>query len=464
TLETGAMVLNFLLTWGFGLVILWFLWTMSWPARTFWMTSIAGVSFGVSIVSGASSLAMMGRRMLRAPTSVAPNLWGSWIQTLGLVIGICAILYLSYQKTAGPADKLAPLSMSNENIVLKPAGWLPYDIARADFLAAFWCKREAIKDCKALGDHEAEFESEWRIRRNADLADMRRPDWAKSGKPKPDFRGADLSSAFLSGADFRRAQMMGGNLSGAHLEGAVLSGAQMQAADISEAQMLGVDLSEAQMERADLSGARMRVADLSYVQLQEANLREAKLQGAVLKWAQLQGANLDMAELQRADLSNAQMQGASFSLTQMEETTLADAQLQKAALRYTQMTGTSDHLSVFTNTNLNGTINRGGMLRFVDLRLAVFDKDTDFRNTFLDGTVKMTESFRNQMGSPCQWVAVVLDEAEFYGRWRGWSQLGGLEDDWQTMSVPDAYREIDPINPPLGCAWKTGPMLAATPE
>ncbi len=95
------------------------------------------------------------------------------------------------------------------------------------------------------------------------------------------------------------------------------------------------------------------------------------------------------------------------------------------------------------------------------------DKATDFRNTFLDGTVEMTDAFRDQMGYPCQWIEEVLGEEEFYARWLGWIKAGpSFRRSFSLNSIrfPDAYREITPIPPPPGCEWKTGPMPTSAPE
>lgn len=409
TLESGAMLLNFSLSWGFGLVVLWFLWSMSWPARTFFMASIAGVSLGVSIVSGASSLAMMGRRMNRAPTGVTLNLWGTWAQIIGLVIGTGSILYISNQKTAGSAEQLAGLSMANENIVGKPPGWLPYRIDRASFLAV-WCNREAVTDCRALDNLEEKFEDELFARRSTAVGHMRRPGWAKLGKYKPDFRGADLTLAFLSGASLQKARMQG--------------------ADLTLARMEGTDLTFAQMQGADLISTQMQGAILVGAQMQGAFLFDAQMQRAWLMNAQMQGASLHMANLQRADLSSAQMQ----------EAVLSEAQMQGAKLDYSQLTGTQDRPSVLDETDLGGVSNDGGMLRFVDLRPAIFDEATDFRNSFLDGSVMMTEAFRFQMGGLCQQAKKSLEDAEFYAGWRGWIEAAPEPRKWRFMPVPDAYR------------------------
>jgi hypothetical protein len=97
----------------------------------------------------------------------------------------------------------------------------------------------------------------------------------------------------------------------------------------------------------------------------------------------------------------------------------------------------------------------------VDLTCAQFDAQTDFRNAFLDGSVSITPAFRAQMGDPCQWVETVIDDdAEFYGRWRGWVEAkpdAGFLESWRSVG-PGAWRGVEAIPPPPGCSWKTEPM------
>jgi hypothetical protein len=85
--------------------------------------------------------------------------------------------------------------------------------------------------------------------------------------------GADLSRAYLpgadlSGADLSRAYLPGADLSRAYLFGAVLAGAVLAGADLS-----GADLSRAYLARADLSGADLSGASLSGTDLSRAKIR-----------------------------------------------------------------------------------------------------------------------------------------------------------------------------------------------
>ena len=70
--------------------------------------------------------------------------------------------------------------------------------------------------------------------------------------------GADLSEAYLGGAD-----LSGADLSGAYLSGADLSGANLIGAYLSGANLSGADLSGADLSGAYLSGANLSGADLS---------------------------------------------------------------------------------------------------------------------------------------------------------------------------------------------------------
>ncbi|ABG32474.1 pentapeptide repeat-containing protein [Roseobacter denitrificans] len=365
-LEGGAMLLNFLLAWGFGLIILFFTWQLSMPARSFWMTGIAAAAFGVSIIAGASSMAMMARRMRKPPDADPPTLWATWVQAFGLAIGVAALLWFSHQKTQGSSDHLAPLNLLGEEIVERPAGWLSYDDARAEF-RAMWCRRESVGNCSDLGPREAEFAAEFDRRRGSEIADLRRAGWI----------------------------------------------------------------------RFNTTGLNLRRAELSYSFLVGAHLWQANLQEASLLWSDLERAYLAEANFAGADMRYMQLYGANLSFSQMAS-------------------GANPLSGSLFGTDLRSTANHGGMLRSVDMRGVLFNAATDFRNSFLDGSVLVTQEFRTHMGDPCQWVKGRLDDLEFYGRWRGWIEAMPewmIKVQWDEIA-PDAFRDITAIAPPEGCEWQ----------
>ncbi len=111
---------------------------------------------------------------------------------------------------------------------------------------------------------------------------------------------ADLSEAYLRGANLSEADLSGADLSEADLSEAYLSGANLSGADLSEADLRGAYLSGANLRRANLRGANLSEADLRGADLRGANLSEADLRGAYLRGANLRGAKLSGADLSGA--------------------------------------------------------------------------------------------------------------------------------------------------------------------
>ncbi|MGC1497374.1 MAG: pentapeptide repeat-containing protein [Sulfitobacter sp.] len=501
TMEGPAMALNLVLAWGFGLCILWWLWISSMPARDIWITGVAGCAMLVSTFTGAASLAMLHLRMREKFNGKPVAIWSSIHAMASLVMLVPFVAAFSHMRTMGDAENLAALDLSDQNLVEKPPGWLPYGIARKDFLAV-WCEREGAK-CKEMTEaQQRDFAREWTIRRNSALADLTRPDWhkadtkpnlRKSDLPRTQLSGLNLSWAQLEETNLSSAQMEGVNLSNAYMQRANLSNAQMEGADLSNAQMEGADLSNAQMERADFSEAHMEGADLSNAQIEGANFRRARLAGtnfsnarmerAIFRGAQMRGADLGGAQMERADfrgtqlekvnlwdaqmeganLGGAQLKGAFFRGAQMEGVYLFNALLLGADLSGSLMTGTPLETSNLYFTNFSAALNNGGAIRFINLRVAVYDDRTDFRNTYMDGSVRLPDGFAEQMGGLCQRIDEVLEDKEFYGRWRGWVEKGSQVWTGKLFGIsPPGWEDVTPIPPPEGCEWKTGPMPDAT--
>jgi sigma-B regulation protein RsbU (phosphoserine phosphatase) len=83
---------------------------------------------------------------------------------------------------------------------------------------------------------------------------------------------ANLSEAYLNGANFRGTKLRSVNLSGANLRGATFNGADLRKANLSFADVRGTDF----------SGADLRGANLTFVLLNEANITGALLCGAIV--------------------------------------------------------------------------------------------------------------------------------------------------------------------------------------
>jgi uncharacterized protein YjbI with pentapeptide repeats len=229
----------------------------------------------------------------------------------------------------------------------------------------------------------------------------------------------------------------------------------MQGADLYDSLMRGAKLTQAQMESADLRFAQMQEADLFEAKLQRANLRETNLRGAILVGANMHEADLSGAQLQKANLRAARLNGATLDFTVITGDPAAENVRLSPELRM------SRNIPGLASIDLSMATNNGGMLRFVDMTEIVFDDATDFRNVFLDGSVSMTAEFRARMGNPCQWVdRRIEDDAEFYGRWRGWIEAARDDlyaPDWKSLA-PSGFEDVEAVRPSPFCKWKTGPM------
>ncbi|MEL7515752.1 MAG: pentapeptide repeat-containing protein [Pseudomonadota bacterium] len=462
TLEGGAMLLNFLLAWGFGLVVLWFTWQLSMPARTFWLTAIAAASFALSIVAGASSLAMLAQRMRRVSDGSSPRLWATSFQTIGLLIGGAAILWNSYERTEGPPGRLAPLAMIDETIVERPPSWLPHSVARQEFRDV-WCARQTIRDCQALTASQAfEFQRDWRLRRGAVISDMRRPEWHKAGRQKPDLRNADLSHAFLAGLNLREGQMQGAILRQANAEGADFYSAMMQNTEFNLATLDNANFDGANLENATFGGASMNGAIFAVARLADANMSGANLERAIFRNAFLTRTNLSGSRLEGANLAHALIENANFSGSYMGAVNLSGARIVDSNLSYSFIGNVGQASLLNGPTALFGVRNDGGAMRSIDLSETRFDNRTDFRNTFFDASLVIPAAIIARMGDLCQTVSDrVLDETEFFGRWRGWLEVRGPIS-WH-LYAPPGFESVSPIPPDdPNCDWKTGPMPGAT--
>ncbi|WP_299962158.1 pentapeptide repeat-containing protein [uncultured Roseobacter sp.] len=394
-LEFPSVFWNIVFAWLAGPVVLLYVWFQSLPARDLALTGVAAAMFVFSLIFGLGSAMMIFYRMRGGAGDPAHQVKKAGF--LSALIGTLAALpigALSWLVTERPGHYLARLDLTAENIVERPAGWLPYEIARNEFLVV-WCKREEETPCTLIGLDEPQrkaFNNEWWARHRTLLADMNRPLWEREGADRPNFNNAILRLVFLAGANMRGEDYL--------LRGTILT-------------------------RAQLEGANLRKVTMKDVVLRGVRMARANMTRSTLEDVDLQGALLDDAIFRNAEMVRVQLRGAFMN-----------------------------------GTDLNGSVNNGGLLRNIDLTAVVFDKRTDFRNVFLDGTVQLPEGFQNQMGHPCQWVDQDLDDEAFFGRWRGWIEAAPPEyapPAWEQIA-PDDYKDTSAIPPPPGCTWKTGPL------
>ncbi|MEO9778407.1 MAG: pentapeptide repeat-containing protein [Sedimentitalea sp.] len=302
-MEIPNAIWNTLFAWIAGPAILGWLWWASMPARDWVMTGLAGICLILALAFGYASFSMMQRRMASDKESRVHNVWDD-SALVALTVFALAIGSVTTGRTRGDIDTLAQINLTGAALVEKPADWLPYDIARADFLSE-WCAREkpacdppkaavpglirrlpgllfGKDDTPALptpaSNQPAAFEAEWKTRRTAALAALKKPRWSTPNADPPDFRNAILSETFLSGAD----------LGGAQMQGARLSGAQMQGADLFGTLLTGTLenpnlASDTNLSARTINGGALRFVDLRSAKIDAlTDWRNAFFDGSVL--------------------------------------------------------------------------------------------------------------------------------------------------------------------------------------
>ena len=128
-----------------------------------------------------------------------------------------------------------------------------------------------------------------------------------------EFPKANLSHAYLMGADFTNAWCQGVNFEYAQCQRTFFIGAQCQDASFWMAQCKGANFLLAQCQDASFWMAQCQEANFRDAQCQGAGFSNtAQLQGADFRNAQLQGAGFRNAQLQEANFVGAECQGADF--------------------------------------------------------------------------------------------------------------------------------------------------------
>lgn len=116
--------------------------------------------------------------------------------------------------------------------------------------------------------------------------------------------------------------------------------------------------------------------------------------------------------------------------------------MQGARLDFSALIGGAKRPIPFQSSNLSGVTNDGGALRYVNLTEAIFDTPPDLRNAFGDGSVDRPETIPR----PEHWPLHILDDTEFYGRWRGWVEAGREPEIWAEIA-PEGFEDVEAIPP-----------------
>lgn len=98
-----------------------------------------------------------------------------------------------------------------------------------------------------------------------------------------------------------------------NLEGVVLMGINLEGAVLEKVQLKGSYLKDANLKKTDLTEGHLEGCILSYANLRKAILYDVHLEGAVLWGTILKKAHLEFAHLEGADLTGARLEGADLT-------------------------------------------------------------------------------------------------------------------------------------------------------
>ncbi|EBA14265.1 pentapeptide protein [Roseobacter sp. SK209-2-6] len=474
-LESASMLLNILLAWVFGPFVLAWLWWASMPARTWEMTTIAGVCLLTALIAGSASLAMLLLRMKSMAPEPYKNLWSTF-PAIAFLIGTAPLIFaLSLQKTTGPAKHITRVNLAENTLTQMPQDWVPFALEFSIFQES-WCKNRGLI-CDELNFRSLQdLEKSWKVFRRAKIQKAIPP--RLSEVPPQEIRTQNdratahnrnfsinlsnlnaLSSVFVA-ANLSKSYLKNSNLSGVIAEGAFLRGSQIVRTPLLYGQLQNADLDFVEVSHSDwrylaFQGSRARNASFTDTDFQKADFTFSDLQGTVF---------LD------TNLSQSTFLGSNLSYTKFRNSNLNSVKFDNSKLERVDFRSSEINYSIFTNSAHPKTLPRravfsgadfdGSAFRNINLQYVYMDSNTVFQNTFLDKTVSIRPEWLKANGTPCQWrLDKELPEEEFYARWKGWIHRGtlqGLPTDFEWEKVaPMKYWDVTPIPPDSPtCRWK----------
>lgn len=475
------------------------LWHRSQPAHLGWLTVALGFFLVLALWTCLTSAAVLHGNLRLEP--IAAGRRAIWLGLAAATVLAAMLSAISVMRTAwdwrGYAEprhledqslpfrvahwfRPAQADLRNAQLVAVPADWLPREEAERRAYAR-WCARPDTDPCQPALPGGGAFADAWQAERAAYLAALARPVLAGRDLAFADLRGAflpgvdlegihapqaDFAGSELEGVSFREgvldeawfngARLGGANLFLASARGAVFAGTVLVQADLSRARLEGASLNDAILSRAVLRQTRLLDGSLQRADLSRANMNGVWMPGADLIEARLEGALMD-----RANLSGVRFEGAVLDGSKMFDADFSGANLDRAHLGGAGIYGTDFTGADLTRAYIEGWPDLwaartdfedarlvGTALRRLDLSNATIPARR-LALTFADGSVTLPEG----MDRPCHWSSDVLDDAEFFARWRGVINRLARGDSWSSMPPPvyEKYQDIAPIRPRRDC-------------
>ena len=409
-LDALLLGFNFVSVWLAGPVVIFLLWWASTTARDPFVSSVAFVGVLVSVGVGATSILVLWRST--AGQSGDRNQVSGIALPAFLVLITSAGVYASWERTAGNIDRLSNVDLSSGILASGSSDWVAHTQAREIFFAD-WCEN-VVADCTDVSKRSVAFQNAWKEKRDFDIGILR----------KSDLVGLNLSSVV-----FDQGFLPGLNFKDTNLERAAFGNAVVEQADFTNSTLIDAAFNSAEASHTDFQGAT----------LQGASFVQAQLLGADFTFAYLPSVNFDRANLSTAQFAYAYIAG--------EPLTQTGNRIQSTLNSFAW--GSQQNRGPTIELNISGTDFRYSAIRNYDLSEATFDKDTNLKDAFLDGSVGLPEDLVGS-NAPCHWLKTpAQNDEEFFGRWRGFIESrsrGAFAPSWE-MIAPEQWKDVASIGP-----------------
>jgi uncharacterized protein YjbI with pentapeptide repeats len=237
----------------------------------------------------------------------------------------------------------------------------------------------------------------------------RNPAWRWSRREPPNLRGAYLNEVQWSRLRLTRAELTGAFLAGADLTEAVLDRAYANSANFSGACLYGAWLRNCVALPAQFRGADLRLCRADDAVFGGSDFENAVLDGASLRRSSFHAANLASASLRNADLTSADLSEATITGADFSETNLWSARLPNLPLREAVFTRARFHQADLSRCDLEQMV----------LPEADFQEAT-LTGALLTGTIMPRANFRGAILREAglgevEWEGADLREADLRG-------------------------------------------------
>lgn len=446
-IDAPALVVNILLTWVLGLVVLGEIWRLVAAGRSLGLELASAISLSVAGGVAVASLSMLWLRM--AADAKSPRLPRQWLFIAPLLVFAAATISISWSRTFGQEPNLSSLKFVGVELSKRPDDWKPYLEARSAF---------AKVNCD--GCNTVEIEESWlkfrvgKIEKipqpnlnpytSFDLEDLRYHDersFAEFNEP--------LEKEFPDSPNFSKSAFLDVFWVGANLIGTRLDNVKIQSSDFESA-----DLRAAKMGSPIISDSNFANASFMGFSISDGNISDSSFINADFRLSTVSSSVIYSANFQNADFRSSKISSKiNFS------------DLRGSKLKYADLTGSQLHVSLLDGivadpidlelTTFYDTSLVGSALRRLSFSLALLDSSTDLSTAFLDGSVDIDHEQAGLDMRPCQWVDEILDDIAYFGYWRGWLEESffiGEFTQWSDIA-PLGYENVPAIGPPDGCNW-----------